>query len=181
MSNTLDTIAQIKNGDQAAIKTLYLANKKPFMLFAARYQMDEDDLLDIYQDAIIAFCENAKKGKLDHLKSGISTYLFAIGKFMIFKRLKQQVDTVSWDELTVAGIEIEIEENDDDDSQMMVIKDVLKKLGQQCQNVLRLFYYEEKKLDEIQSILNYTNKDVLKAQKSRCLKQLKELIHGKDE
>ena len=59
MSNTLDTIAQIKNGDHAAIKTLYLANKKPFMLFAARYQMDADDLLDIYQDAIIAFCENA--------------------------------------------------------------------------------------------------------------------------
>ena len=100
---------------------------------------------------------------------------------MIFKRLKQQTDNVSWDELTATGLELETEEDDDNDSQMRVIKDAFKKLGQQCQNVLRLFYYEEKKLDEIQSILNYTNKDVLKAQKSRCLKQLKELIHGKDE
>ena len=40
-------------------------------------------------------------------------------------------------------------------------------------------YFEEKKLDEIQTILNYSNKDVLKAQKSRCLKHLKELIHNK--
>ena len=52
----------------------------------------------------------------------------------------------------------------------------LNKLGDQCKKVLELFYYEEKKLDEIQSILGYTNKDVLKSQKSRCLKQLKELI-----
>jgi DNA-directed RNA polymerase specialized sigma subunit len=51
----------------------------------------------------------------------------------------------------------------------------LKKLGEQCQKVLTLFYYEEKKLDEIQSLLGYTNKDVLKSQKSRCLKQLKDL------
>jgi DNA-directed RNA polymerase specialized sigma subunit len=41
---------------------------------------------------------------------------------------------------------------------------------------LQLFYYEEKKLDEIQEQLGYTSKDVLKSQKSRCLKQLKELI-----
>lgn len=33
----------------------------------------------------------------------------------------------------------------------------------------------KKKLDEIQVELGYSNKDVLKSQKSRCLKQLKDL------
>ena len=54
-------------------------------------------------------------------------------------------------------------------------KKSFEKLGQQCRKVLQLFYYDEKKLDEIQTLLGYTNKDVLKSQKSRCLKQLKEL------
>ncbi|WP_396177320.1 RNA polymerase sigma factor [Flavobacterium sp.] len=59
--------------------------------------------------------------------------------------------------------------------QIEMLQNGFKKLGEQCRKVLHLFYYEEKKLDEIQSLLGYTNKDVLKSQKSRCLKQLKEL------
>ena len=176
MSEASDTIAKLKIGDEQTLKDIYLTNKKPFFLFAARYQLANDDVLDTYQDAIIALCENAKKGKIDDLKSSIQTYLFAIGKFMIFKKLKNKKEFIAIDDNLGDNFEwIEIEEN----NQINQLGAAIKKLGEQCQNVLRLFYYEEKKLDEIQSILNYSNKDVLKAQKSRCLKQLKDLIHSK--
>ena len=176
MSETPIKIEHIKNADEEAIKSLYVDYKKPFFLFASRYQISSDDLLDIYQDAVVAFCENAKKGKIDHLQSGIKTYLFAIGKFMIFKKLKQNNDMVALEELNEYGIIIEEDEYDD---QVLLLKEGFKKLGKQCREILYLFYYEEKKLDEIQIILSYTNKDVLKAQKSRCLKKLKEIIHTK--
>ncbi len=42
---------------------------------------------------------------------------------------------------------------------------------------MKVYGQSEKKLDEIQKLLQYTNKDVLKSQKSRCLKQLKDLIN----
>lgn len=176
MSEASDTIAKLKIGDERILMEIYLANKTPFFLFAARYQLANDDVLDTYQDAIIALYENAKKGKIDDLKSSLQTYLFAIGKFMIFKKLKAQKELIAIDDNISDNFEwIEIEEN----NQVNLLTTAIKKLGEQCQNVLRLFYYEEKKLDEIQSILNYSNKDVLKAQKSRCLKQLKDLIHRK--
>ncbi len=179
MSKILDIIARLKSGDEEALKTLYLTNKKPFFLFAARYQINKDELLDIYQDVFIAFCQNVKNGKIDHLKSDITTYMFAIGKFMIFKRLKSRTDDIPVDELAAFGIEMEDIDEIDHQSQLDELRAAIKNLGQQCQNILRLFYFEEKKISEIQLILNYSTKDVLKAQKSRCLKQLKELMHKK--
>ena len=176
MSEASDTIAKLKIGDERTLKEIYVTNKQAFFLFAARYKLAHDDVLDTYQDAIIALYENAKKGKIDDLKSSLQTYLFAIGKFMIFKKLKNQKEYVGIDENFNDNFEwVEVEEND----QVNLLNIAIKKLGEQCQNVLRLFYYEEKKLDEIQFILNYSSKDVLKAQKSRCLKQLKDLIHSK--
>ena len=44
-------------------------------------------------------------------------------------------------------------------------------------DVFEEFNQAVQQLDEIQELLGYTNKDVLKSQKSRCLKQLKDLIN----
>ena len=60
------------------------------------------------------------------------------------------------------------------DLQIKLLQKGLNKLGDQCKKVLELFIMK-KKLDEIQVELGYSNKDVLKSQKSRCLKQLKDL------
>lgn len=175
--NHLTIIEQLKKGDEKTIHQLYVDHKNGFSLFAKKYDLSSDDLLDVYQDSIIALCENAKKGTIDALESSISTYLFSIGKYMIYKRLKAKNKKVSIDynyQLPQV-IEDEIEE-DDNENEVILLQENFKKLGEQCQKVLRLFYYEEKKLDAIQIELNYTNKDVLKSQKSRCLKQLKDLI-----
>jgi DNA-directed RNA polymerase specialized sigma24 family protein len=43
--------------------------------------------------------------------------------------------------------------------------------------VLKLFYYNGFTLEEIQQHLNYGNYNTVKSQKSRCLKNLKDLIN----
>lgn len=175
--NHLTVIEQLKKGDEKAIHKIYMDCKNGFLLFANKYDLSADDVLDVYQDSIIALCENAKKGTLDNLESSISTYLFSIGKYMIFKKLKTKNKRISidYDNQLPQVLEDEYQEAFDE-NETKLLQENFKKLGEQCQKVLRLFYYEEKKLDEIQSELNYTNKDVLKSQKSRCLKQLKDLI-----
>lgn len=174
--NHLLIIEKLKKGDEKTIHSIYVENKNGFSLFAARYNLPADDVLDTYQDSIIALCENAKKGTIDTLESSISTYLFSIGKYMIYKKLKSKNKAVSIDYDAQLPQVIEDNEEDENDNEMILLQNNFKKLGEQCQKVLRLFYYEEKKLDAIQIELNYTNKDVLKSQKSRCLKQLKDLI-----
>jgi len=175
--NHLSIIEQLKKGDEKTIHSIYVENKTGFSLFAARYNLPDDDVLDIYQDSIIALCENAKKGTIDNLESSITTYLFSIGKYMIYKKLKSKNKSVSieYDALLPQVVEDETDENEND-NEVALLQNNFKKLGEQCRKVLTAFYYDEKKLDEIIIELNYTNKDVLKSQKSRCLKQLKDLI-----
>lgn len=175
MINAPNLIDQLKSGDEKTIRKIYEDNKNGFLLFASRYALDKEELIDIYQDAVIALIENAKKGKIDELKSSLTTYLFGIGKFMVFQRLKKKNKTISSDEIENFEFEYDDYSEDEINIQLISLRENLKKLGEQCLKVLTLFYYEEKKLDEIQSLLGYTNKDVLKSQKSRCLKQLKDL------
>ncbi len=176
MSATNSIIDLLKKNDEKTIQTFYNDHKNRFVLFAKRYNINEFDSIDVYQDAFIALIENVKKGKTDDLKSSLSTYLFGIGKFMIFQKFKKNGQLHIADDVESIEIEEDFYSEDDIDLQVRLLQNGLDKLGEQCKKVLQLFYYEEKKLDEIQEQLGYTSKDVLKSQKSRCLKQLKELI-----
>jgi len=175
MYNPKNLIEFIKKDNETVIKRLYNDHKKGFLLFATRYDLSADDVLDVYQDAIIALIENAKKGKIDALNSSISTYLFSIGKFMIFQKLKKGKKTFAMEDFSHLEYESEVYDEEETNLQVLALQKAFHQLGDQCRKILRLFYYEEKKLDDIQKELNYSNKDVLKSQKSRCLKQLKEL------
>ena len=175
MNNPEHVIALLKKEDERTVRKLYDENKKGFLIFANRYNLNSEDVLDIYQDAVIALIENAKKGKIDALQSSISTYLFGIGKFMIFQKLKKEKKTFSKDDFSNLEYVDEDYNEEENNIQIILLQKALNKIGGQCKKVLQLFYYEEKNLDEIQEELGYTSKDVLKSQKSRCLKQLKDL------
>ncbi|RKE99014.1 RNA polymerase sigma factor [Ichthyenterobacterium magnum] len=172
-------IEALKKGDQNALKLIYESNRLAFIGFAKKYSINEDDVIDIYQDAIIALRENAIKGKIDNLKSELKTYLFSIGKYMIYERLKQQKkmrlvedssNYIKNKEIFSFNIKNELT---DQQKQLHI---AFKSLGQKCKDVLTLFYYRGFDLEDIMNELNYTNKDVVKSQKSRCIKSLKTMI-----
>lgn len=169
-------IEKIKRNEESALKKLYEGNRKQFISFAKRYTLDKETITDIYQDAFIALCENAKKGKMDDLKSSISTYLFGIGKFMVFQYLKKKKKMVIAEEIEAIDFDYEAYEEENNERAVLELRKAFEAMGEQCKRVLQLFYYEERKLDEIMHLLDYSNKDVLKSQKSRCMKKLKDLI-----
>ncbi|MFN3997946.1 RNA polymerase sigma factor [Algoriphagus sp.] len=167
-------IALLKAGDRETIKTIYLDNQQGFRLFAKRYTIDIEEINNTYQDAVIALVENAAKGKLDELQSSISTYLFGIGKYLIFKSNKFSDRKVNLDAEEIESIPWETYEEESKDEEIKELKAQFEKLGTKCKELLRLFYYEAKSMDEIYLQLGYVSKDVLKSTKSRCLKSLKE-------
>ena len=54
-------LQKLKQKDPKTIEKLYLENKSAFLSFAAKFKIDPDELLDIYQDAFVALVENAAK------------------------------------------------------------------------------------------------------------------------
>ncbi len=113
--------------------------------------------------------------------SSIKTYLFSIGKYKIYEHLRAQsklnlVDDILYEFDVVEELNIEEEHLTE---RQILIKENFKKLGNQCQLILELFYLKGQTLKDIKIIENYENTDVVKSQKSRCLRKLRTLMHVK--
>ncbi|MCL6296236.1 RNA polymerase sigma factor [Jejuia spongiicola] len=173
-------IEGLKKGDKHVLKHIYISNKAAFLNFAKKYPISKEEIVDIYQDSIVALRENAINGKIDDLKSTLKTYLFSIGKYMIYKKLKQNKKMHLIDDLLEFETSNELkafnEINNELSQEQVQLQRAFKNLGQKCKDVLTLFYYRGFNLEEIMVELNYTNKDVVKSQKSRCIKTLKTMI-----
>ncbi len=174
-----DILITLKKGHHQSLEKIYTDYRAAFLQFAKKYDLDSDSLIDIYQDAFIALREHAISGKLDEIKSSVKTYLFSIGKYMIYDHLKKQKKTVSYED-TIGHKEAsdltEVFQEPTLTTEQQLLRQHFRNLGKRCQEMLTLFYYRGLTIDEITESLGYENKNVVKSQKSRCLKSLKELI-----
>ena len=178
--NESNIISLLKKGDKTILKEIYTDYKDSFLKYAYRYSLTEEDLVDIYQDATIALYENAINGKMNNLKCSIKTYLFSIGKNMIYEQMRKHKKAimVNVDALKDEYNEEVIFDNEVLNHHQLKLQNGFKRLGEQCKKILTLFYYNGYTLDEITTSLNYTKKDVVKSQKSRCLAKLKSIINN---
>ncbi|TAE58822.1 MAG: sigma-70 family RNA polymerase sigma factor [Bacteroidetes bacterium] len=155
----------------AELKELYLACKPKFLGMAKTSALSRADLLDVYQDAMVALLEMEQKNKLATVKTTLDTYLLAIAKYMLYKRQKAaQLIVAEMPDLLGEWDDFEHYNNDDN---VWLLRNAFEKLGQQCKRLLQLFYYEQKKLDDIVQIMKYENKNAAKSQKYKCVQQLK--------
>lgn len=180
-SQDIKDINALKNGDLNVLDSIYLGYREAFLAFAQKYDLPQDDILDIYQDAIIAFYENVKKGKLDELQSTIKTYLFAIAKYMIFNKLKQKNRAIQPDDvlLNIADESIDFFTNINQTEQQVYLQKALNDLGDSCKELILNFYYEKLSIQKIATKMRYANENTVKAHKSRCMKSLKDIFMEK--
>ena len=169
------------NAKPKEIRQLYMEHRDVFLSFGKKFGLDYDDLADIYQESFIALRKHALHGNLDAVKSSLKTYLFGIGKFMIFDLLKEKQKTIVYnssihqDDESIELIPIEKEKIELSIEQNLLRTNFIK-LGKKCQKLLTLFYSEGLTIDEIVEYTNYANGGVVRSQKSRCIKTLKDII-----
>ena len=173
-------IQLLKGADKDVLKRLYLEYRGAFISFAQKFCHNTNDIVDVYQDAIIVLQEKAIRGDLDELRCSLKTFLFGIGKYMLYDKMRKQKRTVSTLKVKQEDYDYEsiaLDFLDDESNKMQQqLQRAFATLGKKCKEVLTLFYYRGFTIDEIGTHLNYENKNVVKSQKSRCLKQLKEKI-----
>jgi RNA polymerase sigma factor (sigma-70 family) len=170
------------------VTALYDAYYAQFRKWARWHFPQYDSLVheDVFHDALIVYWENCNKGKFQNLYVPLINLIIGIGHnlfrkkgstaALIFPELmpEAQMETVKsmLDELMEAEIETE---------QTAWLNAGFNQLGEECQRLLTLFYYERKKIPEIVALMGYKNDNVTSAIKSRCLKTLKTILenHGK--
>ncbi|WP_027077646.1 RNA polymerase sigma factor [Maribacter antarcticus] len=172
----------LKEGSEIAFKKVYEDNRDLFLNFAKRYDLGDDEILDVYQDTYVALYENIENGKCTELKSSLSTYLISIGKYKIMERLRKNNKKINNEFILSSVVDVDIEIEDFDivyevlSPEQKLLKQYFERLGDKCKRILTLFYYKQYNINQIMVAGGYNSENVVKSQKSRCLKTLKEAI-----
>lgn len=169
-------LAHLQNDGDNAMDMLYRSYKEEFLKFGKRYLESDEDISDIYQDAVISLHEKVSSGQLTQLSCTVKTYLFSIGKHLMINRYKshQRVKFALIDEVDVSGtVDVYPHELS---AQAEKLKAALLKLGDGCQKILTLFYYKNYDLESIAADLGYKNTNVVKSHKARCMQRLRNLF-----
>lgn len=175
----------IKSGRHELIDELYVRHRSAFLTYAQRQlSATEDDAADCFQDAVIAFYKNIVSGRLTELTCGIRTYLFAIGKRMVYRKNQQRHREPPADPDAGIGLgndpanelDMSLFDRFEDDHRKAMLATALGKMGDTCRQVLTLFYYHRYPIESIQNALGLSSPGATRIKKMRCLDKLKQII-----
>lgn len=177
-------IIELIRRDKAHLSKVYTDCKDYCLNFMIRMHSDKEVLLDIYQDAIIVFYEKTKDPEFK-LTCTVQTYLNSICRYQLLNRFNSKSALNNADEFDPNyndWFEDDDLENEKESKIQSIEKGlaVLKGKGGKCYEILKRFFYEKQSMNKIAEEMDYTNAANAKHQKSRCQKQLKELVHNQN-
>ena len=159
-----------------ALTYLYEVSKKTVSRFILRNKGNEQDVDDVFHDGLIAFYNLVKQDKIK-TDTNVEAYLYSICRNMWSKKLmkgnkevelKDTYNLVDTEEIQINTLLV--------GERKGLIEHILKNLGEECEKILLLFYYEQLKTKEIVQQMHYANDQVLRNKKSKCMKALRQMV-----
>lgn len=173
--------AQIKAGRHELLDQLYLQHRAAFVTYAERQlYATQEDALDCFQDAVIAFYKNTVSGRLTELTCSIRTYLFSIGKRLIYRRNHQRQREQPTDHEAGVSPADELDwsliDQFENEHQRLMLQHAMQRLGEPCRQLLTLYYYHRYPIESVMTALDLPSAGATRIKKMRCLKELKKLV-----
>ncbi|GGB79007.1 RNA polymerase sigma factor [Dyadobacter sediminis] len=176
-------MAEVVEGKYGLLDDFYRTNRTSFIRWAHNtYTLGALEAEDIYQDAMEALFQKIVLGKLENIKASLKSYLFSIGKYMIYRKIRgknmysletEELESEMFNSGQMQFISIE---TDQQEQQLELVARCKRKLSGACHSILDLYYAEKKSMKEIAFLLGYKNEDVVKSQKARCLAELRKCV-----
>lgn len=147
---------------------------------------------EIFQEAFIKLWENICTKKIyvedgvlrgkdgGPLSGKLTTYFMSIARLKYLEWSRQNVRFYSDEEEKRCRREQDVElfkrllYDSDDETMLEIIADCISHMSKQCNQILTMFYYEEKTLDDIMAELtSFASKNALKTRKYKCMEELR--------
>ena len=174
-----ELVEMIRDGSSDGFICMYEYHKEYCMNFMKSKYYDQNEIKDIYQDAVIVLYEKVLDTSFE-LSCSIQTYLNSICRNQVLVRLQKAGRFVQKSDEGEDYIETLSDwfENLDDVNQerVQVIQSVLQMMklnSSKCYDMLVRFWYEKQTMVKIAQDLGYTNAENAKHQKSRCQQKMK--------
>ncbi len=185
-----EAILAIINRDEFACKLFYLECRTYFLakhngVFS--FKSREREILDLYQESFsLLYSEicskrinivqgkivkKDKNGEYHNMSANLKTYLLSIAKLKNLE-LSRHTEDLPLSDITIPDL---IDFSDDSGEIYEIVNYCVNfLLPDRCKQILTLFYYENKSLDEILELRKENcSKDGLKTSKSKCMSRLK--------
>ncbi|HVN48770.1 MAG TPA: sigma-70 family RNA polymerase sigma factor [Bacteroidota bacterium] len=167
----------LRAGKEHALLELFQQNRQSIRSLVMKNHGNEDDAEDILQDALIVFWEQIRSGKFIY-EAKLSTYIYGISKNLWMRRLykkKRELpmpdDEPDWRDDAQTPLE-ELIATEESNS----VAQAMERIGSPCKEVLLMYYWEERSMEEIAEALHFSNADTAKSKKYQCKKTLELLI-----
>ena len=176
-----ELIDQLKKGNEKCLQQLY-RHMGMVKSWVGQNNGNEDDALDVFQEAIIVFYKNVMGGNYK-LQSKISTYLFEVSKRQWLNQLnrrKKYENRQSEVGVLQEGHEsINPEITRKGPNLKEYLEKALTKIGEPCKSVLEATIFLGMRMEDIAEKFNYSSARSASQQKLRCLQKLRgEVSYG---
>jgi len=169
-------IQRIQENDRTALGEIYVKYERQVFNYIKNHGGDDFDAEDMLQESIIVLWQNVNNGKFD-LSSKLGTYIVAVAKNKWRAQLRKR-NRLSGAEITDNTIDLnenplEFVLSDENEKLVQTAFDLIQPI---CKQLLMLFYFEERSLEEITQILKFSNTNVTKSKKYQCKKSLETIL-----
>jgi len=168
---------ELRNGDENALAVLFRQNRRPVLSLVLRNQGTEDDAEDVLQEALIVLWERVHDGSFEY-NAKLGTYIYATAKNIWLRRLarKRREIAAADDTFEIATEDATPLEELEANERIIAVQQSMEKLGNPCRDLLLLYYWEERSMEEIALKLGFANADTVKSKKYQCKKALERLV-----
>lgn len=195
----IEMVEAVARHDVAMMERFYRDSKSYFRCHAGAFFMHDDQLDDIFQEAMVhlwreietrrievrdgVLCRQVE-GQAVPMTSNLYTFLLAIAKRKHWEQLRKDSRLQLTDEPAVLDA-LDRSRMSDDDTEVKelqetregIVADAVLAMSDRCRQILTLFYYEQRTLDEILALRSEnTSKVGLKTSKYKCMQRLREQV-----
>lgn len=141
--------------------------------FICKHGGTKEEAQDVFQEALLIFYRKATTPDFI-LTAKIETYVFSICKYLWKDQLrKKNTQTNLFEQAFLKDETISTEVYVQEEEKYQLAEKALKSIGEKCLKLLSLFYIDQKKMQEIATMLGFTSASSAKTQKYKCLERAK--------
>ncbi|MCB0617191.1 MAG: sigma-70 family RNA polymerase sigma factor [Saprospiraceae bacterium] len=137
---------------------------------------DPGEARDVFQDAVIVLFNKAKAADF-RLTSSLKTFLYSICRNLWLMELRKRKRTTTLeDRHEFIPVEESIFQTLVQTEEKNLLVRLLQNLGEDCQRILELFYYQRMRMVQIQQAMSLSSEQVAKNKKHKCLQRLRSMV-----
>lgn len=171
-----ELLNRIQSNDRTVLGELFVRYERLVSSYVTSHGGDEADAEDMLQEAIIVLWQKVCAGNFE-LTSKLGTYILAIAKnkWRAEVRKRSRFDKGA---LSIATPDGNPSSLDDvlEAERLETLRRALEAINPVCKQLLMLFYFEERRLQDIATVLGFANADVAKSKKYQCKKALESVL-----